>query len=205
MHLFIAGTDTHIGKTLICSWLCLQTGYRYFKPIQTGTDTEQDAATVVTLSGSTVYPEQYSFKAPLSPHLASALENEVIEMTTIQLPDTPDLIVEGAGGVLVPLNQSDLLIDFIQYLQIPVILVASSQVGTINHTLLSLEALKNRSIPTLGVIMSGPVNPANRDAITFYGKTTVLAQVPVIEPMTQDSLQKIPLTTALQELLSRSL
>ncbi|WP_253306123.1 dethiobiotin synthase [unidentified bacterial endosymbiont] len=204
MQLFITGTDTNIGKTLICSWLCLQTGYSYCKPIQTGTDSEQDAATVVILSGSTVYPEQYSFKAPLSPHLASALENQVIEMTTIQLPDSPDLIVEGAGGLLVPLNQSDCLIDFIQYLKIPVILVASSQLGTINHTLLSLEALKNRSIPTLGVIMNGPVNPDNCHAITFYGKTTVLAQVPVIAPMTQENLKKIPLTTALQALLSRS-
>ena len=202
MHLFISGTDTDIGKTLISAWLCLQTGYAYFKPIQTGTSESRDASVVAALSDVTIHPEKFSYKAPLSPHLAAQLENAEIDLEHITLPEEKNLIIEGAGGLLVPINKKHFMIDLIQHLKIPVIIVASSRLGTINHTLLTLEALKTRQIQTLGVIMNGPLNHDNAEAIANYGNTEVLAEIPFLEVPNQDALKNIPLTASLKKILT---
>lgn len=191
MRIFITGTGTDVGKTLISSWLCLKMGFDYFKPIQTGQST--DSAQVRELSGTKIYPSIYSYQAPVSPHLAAALENEIIDPTKIVLPDEPNLIIEGAGGLLVPLNKNFLMIDLIQQLNVPVIIVAHSGLGTINHTLLSLEALRARNIAILGVILNGEINTPNKEAIEFYGKVKVLAEIPFLESISQQVLQDIPL------------
>jgi dethiobiotin synthetase len=200
MHVFITGTDTNIGKTLISSWLCLHTGYDYFKPIQSGACEGTDSAFVASIANVKTHPESYVFDAPLSPHLAAQLENQVIDLNNIKLPDVPDLIIEGAGGLFVPINKNKLIIDLIDDLSAPVILVASSRLGTINHTLLSLQALKHRGIKTLGVIVSGPLNPDNCDAIAYYGDTKVLAQMPLLSVMNTEVLKNIPLPPVLQQL-----
>jgi dethiobiotin synthetase len=201
MQVFIAGTDTNIGKTLISSWLCLHTGYAYFKPIQTGMSEGNDSSLVSTLAGATIYPEKYLYKAPLSPHLAAKLENKNIDINNIKLPEAQNLIVEGAGGLLVPLTQDYLMIDLIKLLAIPVILVASSRLGTINHTLLSLEALRLRDISILGVIVSGKTNQSNCDAIEFYGNIKIIAQIPFLSQFTRNTLSQIPLSQDLMQIL----
>lgn len=197
MQVFISGTDTNIGKTIISSWLCLHTKYSYFKPIQTGLE-ELDSNTVANLSKNTnIYPEVYLYKHPVSPHLAARLENQYIDKTKIHLPNKKKLIIEGAGGLLVPINKQDLIIDLISYFNVPVILVVSTRLGTINHTLLSLQALRNKNINILGVITNGAFNQDNVDAIEYYGNIKVLTQFPLIKTINTRSLREIPLSNNL--------
>jgi len=195
MNVFITGTDTNIGKTFISAWLCLHTGYDYFKPIQTGSIEGTDSAFVKNLANVKIHPENYLYKAPVSPHLAAQIENDNIDINRIQLPSTltgKGLIVEGAGGLLVPLNRQMLMIDLIQHFSVPVILVARSTLGTINHTLLSIEALRRRQIPLLGIIVNGEYNRPNCEAIEYYGNTTVLAEMPKLDSVNTASLLNIP-------------
>lgn len=199
MQLFIAGTDTDVGKTTISSWLCLHSGYDYFKPVQTGLN--RDSAVVQTLSGVNIHKESYIYKTPVSPHLAARLEEEMIDIVQIKLPPAPNLIIEGAGGLLVPINEHSLMIDLIKRMKTPVLLVARAAIGTINHTLLSLEALRSRDIPVMGVVVSGELNQDNCDAIEFYGKTKVLAQVPFMRKIDKETLLSIPLGDNLNAIL----
>lgn len=191
MRVFLTGTDTDVGKTTICSWLCLHTNYAYFKPIQTGNMSLVDKVTVKNLSGVKIYDEIYSFTRPFSPHLAARLDNHYINLKNIILPEESNLIVEGAGGLLVPLNDTALMIDLIKAMNLPVILVARSSLGTINHTLLSLEALNRRNIKVLGVILNGSYNKENKEAIEFYGQTHVLASFPRIKDVSTSTLKNV--------------
>lgn len=199
MQIFITGTDTDVGKTTISGWLCLHSGYDYFKPIQTGVD--RDSSVVQALSGAVIHPEAYLYQTPVSPHLAAALEGEIIDITQITLPPAPNLIIEGAGGLLVPINKEAFMIDLIKQMNVPVLLVARSALGAINHTLLSLEALRSRGIHVLGVIVSGKLNQDNCAAIEFYGKTKVLAQVPFMDKIDKETLLSIPLGDELNKIL----
>ena len=201
MKIFLTGTDTSVGKTVISSWLCCNTRYSYWKPIQSGELELSDSKFVEKISKTKIYNESYLFKNPVSPHLASLLEKKCIDINTLSLPEEKNLIVEGVGGVLVPLNEKTLLVDFIKFLNIPVILVVRSTLGTINHTLLSLEALKQRSIPILGVIMNGPLNRENIEAIEFYGQIKVLATFPKLENVSPSSIKSIALPASLNDLL----
>ena len=199
MQIFISGTDTNIGKTIISAWLCLHTKYAYFKPIQTGSLEQLDSKVVSDLSTDIqIYPEIYLYKTPVSPHLAAILEKQEIDISKIKLPNHKNLIIEGAGGLLVPLNKKYFIIDLIFYLDIPVILVASSRLGTINHTLLSLEELKRRNINTLGVIINGEPNQDIVDSIEYYGNVKVLAQFPLIKGIDINTLNQIPLSNNLK-------
>ncbi|MBM3631904.1 MAG: dethiobiotin synthase [Alphaproteobacteria bacterium] len=201
MKIFITGTDTNVGKTLISSWIALHTGFSYFKPIQTGTKDGSDSVEVYKLSKTTIYPENYVYKEPLSPHLAAKIENDIIDIEKIILPPSPNLIIEGAGGVLVPINDTLLMIDLIKTLGVPVIIVTRTTLGTINHTLLSLEALRSRNIPVLGVIMNGEKNPENSDSIELYGRTSVLAEFPKLESVSIHTLQGIAMPQRLKQIL----
>lgn len=201
MRIFVTGTGTDVGKTLVCSWLCAQTGYDYFKPVQTGSTQGCDSDTVKRLTGVHVFPESYVFSAPLSPHLAARLENAEIAADKIVLPASNRLIIEGAGGVMVPVNKSMLMLDLMQVMTAPVILVAASGLGTINHTLLSLMALRARQILVAGVIVSGPHNPENCAAIADYGNVPILAALPQLATVNGDTLRQIPLTDNLKKIL----
>jgi len=200
MKIFITGTDTNIGKTLISSWLTMHSGYAYFKPIQTGTKESSDSKEVQNLTAATIIPEIYTYPEPVSPHLAAQLAGDYIDIAQIALPNTDKLIVEGAGGLLVPINAQVLMIDLIKKLELGVILVASTKLGTINHTLLSIEALRARNIPLLGVIMNGPAN-TNSAAIAKFGNTCILADFPWLPTVTTESLRSIPLTDKLLNIL----
>lgn len=201
MQLFITGTDTNVGKTVVCSWLCLQARYDYFKPIQTGICEGSDSALVEKYSSARIYPETYRYQAPLSPHLAAAAEYESIDMQRIQLPPSNRLIIEGAGGVLVPINAKTLMVDLIKQVNVPVILVASSRLGMINHSLLSLEALRVRHLNVLGVIVTGEFNDPSCRAIEAYGNTQILAQLPFLPEVNRASLSQVPLSKNLTTLL----
>jgi dethiobiotin synthetase len=201
MKIFITGTDTNVGKTVISSWIALHTGFPYFKPIQTGTRDGSDSLEVQKRSNARIYQEIYAYKEPLSPHLAAKLENHRIDIENIVLPPSPHLIIEGAGGVLVPINDTYLMVDLIKKLGAPVILVARTALGTINHTLLSLEALRSRNINVLGVIMNGEQNLQNSHSIERYGRTSVLADFPKLEHISMNTLKRVAMPQKLNHFL----
>jgi dethiobiotin synthase len=185
---FVTGTDTGIGKTVASACLVRAWGAGYWKPVQTGIVTgDDDTATVAMLAGlaaDRTVPSAYALQAPLSPHAAAELESVVIRLDAIALPTRPrPLVVEGAGGVFVPLNERDLMIDLMARLALPVVLVARSTLGTINHTLLSLAALRARALPVAGVILSGPPNAGNRAAIEHFGQVRILVELPRVDPL----------------------
>ena len=200
MQVFITGTDTEVGKTLVSSWICLHANYDYFKPIQTGSAGIIDSSIVKSLSNCKIYPESYVYKFPASPHIASALENDVIDINMINLPKSDNLIVEGVGGLMVPINKELLMIDLIKILKLPVILVINPKLGAINHSLLGLEALKIRNINMLGVIFSGKVYDGSYD-IAAFGNTKILAELPHLNQVTKQSLAEIPLSKDLEYIL----
>jgi len=182
---FVTGTDTEIGKTFISSMLMLGLGAGYWKPIRTGlpysdTDYVRDHT---GLDDSHFFKESYLFAPHISPHEAARMEGVVINLANITMPKyhpLPHLIVEGAGGLLVPINEKETILDVILHLQLPVLIVARSGLGTINHTTLTVDKLRQHSVPILGVVMNGPKHTANRQAIEHYAKVPVLAEV---EPM----------------------
>lgn len=185
---FVTGTDTNVGKTVVSACLAVAWQAAYWKPVQTGlAEDPGDSATVTALAGLSperVLPPAYVFQAPLSPHAAAAAEGKTIAADTIVRPASSRfLVVEGAGGVLVPLTPKTLMIDLMQRLALPVVLVTRSTLGTINHTLLSLEALRARRITVAGVVINGEPNPGNRRAIEEYGRVRVLAELPPVEPL----------------------
>ena len=183
---FITGTDTAIGKSVVAAILLLGLQATYWKPVQCGLQEPSDTQRLQTLTGLPnrhFLPESYVFKTPCSPHLAAALENKRIDLEEIKLPRDiahPPLIIEGAGGVMVPLNQNQFMLDLMLNLDCPVILVAGTQLGTINHTLLSLNRLQAAGLEVSGVVMNGNKNEENKEAIRKFGKTKILAE---LEPL----------------------
>lgn len=182
--LFVTGTGTEIGKTVAAAALVKALEADYWKPVQSGADEDDDTAEVQRLTGCVVHAPTYVLKEPLSPHEAARREGVTIEMGRLAPPETDaPLVVEGAGGLLVPLNDSALMIDLIAALGMPSVVVASSGLGTINHTLLSLEALRARDLPIAGVVLNGPSNPANREAIETYGRIRILGELFPTDPL----------------------
>lgn len=204
MHIFITGTDTNVGKTLISSWLCLHTHYAYYKPIQTGCtaqDPDTDCARVQEYSYTFTFPETWVHPMPAAPWVIEETTGVCAPyVSTFSLPSAPNLIIEGVGGVMVPLNAQELLIDLIKHMNVPVILVARPDLGTINHTLLSIEALRARHIPILGVIMNRPCTKAVAKAIEIHGKSSILATFPVLAQISYKTLRDIPLGETLRKI-----
>ncbi len=192
---FVTGTDTDIGKTLVSAWLTIHLGATYWKPVQSGLEDETDTETVrrfAELPDDRIALEAFRLPDPLSPHEAARRAGVQIKLADFVLPETDGfIVVEGAGGLMVPLNDDALMIDLAEDLGLPVILVARSTLGTINHTLLSLEALRRRGLPVAGVVMVGPENPHNRIAIERYGRTQVLAEIPWLDRIDKAALGAI--------------
>lgn len=191
---FITGTDTGIGKTVTSALLCAALNAIYWKPIQTGTREGTDRATVMQLAGlplQRTIPEAYCFAPPVSPHLAARLAGKRIDLHQIKMPKLPpggNLIAEGAGGVLVPVNGEQLMTDLMRHLKLPVLLVARSSLGTINHTLLSLAALRAARLDVRGVIMVGKPHKENRKAIEHYGDARVIGIIPPLRRLSRAAL-----------------
>ncbi len=181
---FITGTDTGVGKTVVSALLCAALDAYYWKPIQTGTREGTDSNTVIRMAQlprSRVVPEGYRFRPAVSPHLAAQRAGVRIELRKIRMPRIPAreaLVAEGAGGVLVPINKTQFMTHLMRHLKLPVLLVSRTALGTINHTLLSLAALRAARLDMHGVVLVGPPNPENRKAIERYGGIPVIGSVP---------------------------
>ena len=193
---FVTGTDTGIGKTVVSAMLSQGLNASYWKPIQSGLEEETDTEfvrRVTDLTDNQIIPETFRLTEPLSPHASAAIDGVEISMDDFELPDfqTEHLVVEGAGGLMVPMNDEDMIIDLIAYLGLPALLVARSELGTLNHTFLSIEALRSRNIPILGVVMNGPKNESNRKAIEKYGDIEILAESENIDDLNPETLNLI--------------
>jgi dethiobiotin synthetase/malonyl-CoA O-methyltransferase len=178
----------------VAAWLTQAWGADYWKPVQTGAADITDYGTVAKLvPGATIHPSAYVFQAPLSPHEAARRERARIDLSALVPPTTSKpLVVEGAGGAMVPLNEVALTVDFMERLGLPAVIVARSGLGTINHTLLTLEVLRRRRIPILGVVMNGQRNPANRQAIEHFGAVPVLAEIQPLPAVTAAVVAGLP-------------
>jgi len=194
MRLVVCGTDTDVGKTVVSALLVEGLGARYWKPVQSGMEGGGDTgrvAALLELPAERIVPEAYRLAAPVSPHWAAEREGVAIDPARLALPlgDGP-LVVECAGGLLVPLRRDWLQIEQIARWGLPVVLVARSGLGTLNHTLLSLEALRQRRIPVLGLVLNGEPHPDNPRTLAELGGVPVLAELPPLEPLTRDSLRQ---------------
>jgi dethiobiotin synthetase len=199
--LFVTGTDTGVGKTVTSAALFHRyrdrLPLRYWKPIQTGIEQDDDTYEVARLAGcrpDELLTSGVRLERPVSPHLAARLSGRPIDLAALVacVRAEPDSrwIVEGAGGALVPIGDTAIMADLMTLLGLPAVVVARTALGTINHTLLTVEALRRRSIPTAGVIMVGAPNADNREAIERYGRVRVLGEMPNVEPLTAESLMR---------------
>lgn len=202
MRVFVTGTDTDVGKTLVSAWLCQHFRCDYFKPVQAGLLPRTDSEWVKAYVDCHTHPESYRFREPASPHYAARLEGQSLSLAQIRLPAVPRLVVEGAGGVLVPLGEGRTMLDLIRELALPVLVVASTRLGTLNHTLLTLQALRSQRIPVLGVILNGGLSDMTAQTIEDYGSTAVLQQLPVLSEVTASVLGQLEPSAALRAALS---
>ncbi|ONH66599.1 Dethiobiotin synthetase [Cyberlindnera fabianii] len=180
---FVTGTDTDVGKTFVSALLCKAWGASYWKPVQTGLDSDPgDTKTVKELVGKDLitFKPQVELQKPLAPWRACVLEGEpFLKLEDFKLPKTNDpLIVEGAGGVFVPLTKELITKDLVKQIDCPVIVVARSQLGTLNHTLLTLEHLRAHDVKILGVILNGKIDEDNCTALKELG-VKVICQIPL--------------------------
>lgn len=180
---FVSAIGTDSGKTLISAMLVDGLLADYWKPVQSGEP--RDTASVQSLISndqSTFHQERYLLKTPASPHASARIDGVHIGLNDFHLPESPrTLIVEGAGGLMVPLNDDDLMIDLIKQLSLPLILVSNLYLGSINHTLLSIEVLKHRQIPIKGIIFNGKANPESESVILHQSGLKCLLKVPQID------------------------
>lgn len=187
---FITGTGTGVGKTLVSIGLCLKFEANYWKPVQTGEPADEDYVKHF-LSPKKICTGAIRLKAPLSPNQAARLQKINLRVSDIKRPQKRNfLIVEGIGGVLVPLNDNETVLDLIIHLKLPVIVVASSGLGTLNHTLLTLNALKKNKISVSGLVLSGPSHPKNKRDLEHWGQVPVLWELKPLSVITKKSLKK---------------
>ena len=188
----ICGTDTDIGKTLISSFFVRGLNAFYWKPIQSGIETSTDSQTLEKLARinkAKIINEAYVFTKPLSPHWAAEIDQKTIDFNFLQLPKVNDpLIVETAGGLMVPLTRNFLQIDQIKKWGLPVILVCKSSLGTLNHTLLSIEALQKRNINILGLVVNGEKHLDNPKTLVEFSRIPVIAEFPYLPKVDSNNL-----------------
>ena len=181
----LCGTDTDIGKTLISSFFVRGLGSFYWKPIQSGIGIETDSEAVYRLSKISkkkILKEAYIFNEPVSPHWAAEIDQKIIKRESLTLPEVNgSLIVETAGGLMVPLTRDFLQIDQIKHWDLPVILVCRSSLGTLNHTLLSIEALKKRKIKILALIINGKKHLDNPKTLSEFSGLPIIAEFPYLK------------------------
>lgn len=193
--LFITGTDTDLGKTVVSSILVSGLEAGYWKPIQAGRDPITDTEFLrkaTDLPDSHFYKESFNLTEPMSPHAAAKIDRVTIHFDDIREPKATQehLIIEGAGGLIVPVNDNQYIIDLIAHFGYPALLVAKSGLGTLNHTLLSLEAMRNRNIPVFGVVLVGERHDSNEEAIIKYGQIERLFRLPILPDLTPKTVNE---------------
>lgn len=188
----VTGTDTDVGKTVFAAALALATGATYWKPVQAGMDGGGDAANVASFGvpAASILPEAYRLATPCSPHLAAEIDGLEIAPERLVLPQIDGaLVVEGAGGALVPVTRELLYADLFARWGQPVVIVARTALGTINHSLLTIEALRARGVPILGVAFNGDVNEDSEATIAEIGGVKRLGRLPTLPTLTSDTLR----------------
>jgi dethiobiotin synthase len=193
--IFVTGTDTGVGKTLLSALLAASLDRRYWKPVQTGASEGTDRETVMRwggLAAGRTYPESYLFDPPVSPHLAAAHAGTTIEMSRIQRPPSLDpLIIEGAGGVLAPINEEACMLDLMRALDASIVVASRTALGTINHTLLTVGAIRMANLEPRGVVMVGKENADNRRAIERFGNVPVIGWIPWLDRIDRETLLSV--------------
>ena len=210
--LIICGTDTNVGKTIVSALLVQGLNAIYWKPIQSGLQNGGDTGQIcklLKLPKERWVKEVYKFQAATSPHWAAEQENKVIDPCRLQLPViNKPLVLETAGGLLVPLNRQLLQIDHLNFWNLPVVLVTRTGLGTLNHTLLSIEALRSRNIPLLGLILNGPHHEDNPKTLEQFGNIQIICHLPILKEINAKELakqwQKQNLTSTFKQLLQMS-
>jgi dethiobiotin synthetase len=189
----VTGTDTGIGKTVFAAALAGALDAVYWKPVQSGLEDPTDSETVRRLSGlaaERVLPERYKLRTPASPHLAAAIDGVTIDVHGLELPSTQrPLVIEGAGGLMVPLTRDITYIDIFARWRAPLVLCARTALGTINHSLLSIAAIRARGIPLVGVAFLGDENADSEQIIVELGGTRRLGRLPKLAPLDAPSLK----------------
>ncbi|MBB4571083.1 dethiobiotin synthase [Rhizobium leucaenae] len=190
----VTGTDTGIGKTVFAAALAGALDARYWKPVQSGLEDETDSEAVARLSGlpaDHILREAYRLATPVSPHLSARLDGMEIDPARLEPPaGAGPLVIEGAGGLMVPLTNNLVFADVFARWRIPVILCARTSLGTINHTLLSIEALRRRDIPLCGVAFIGAENADTQATIAAIGQVKVLGRLPLLENLTRENISR---------------
>ena len=191
--LFVTGIGTEIGKTVASATLVKKLGAAYWKPVQAGELDYTDTHKVQQWTDCKSFSEVFALTQPMSPHAAARIDKVQIRLTDFELPRTENnLIVEGAGGLMVPINDTgDLIIDLIKHLNIPVVLVSQNYLGSINHTLLSIEALKTRNIPIYGILFNGEENLETQNYILEHSGLKCLGRLPQIETVNAAGIAKL--------------
>jgi dethiobiotin synthetase len=206
MRLVVCGTGTDVGKTVVSALVVQGLGACYWKPVQSGLEGGGDSGRLrrlLALPPERLLPEAYRFKAAVSPHWAAEQEGIVIDPERLALPRLEGpLVVETAGGLLVPLGRDWLQIDQIARWGLPVLLVASSGLGTLNHTLLSMEALGRRNLQVLGLVLNGPPHPDNPRTLERLAGVPVLAQLPTLSRLDAAALREQWQASALPDRLA---
>lgn len=192
--LIVAGIGTEIGKTVSSAVLVEALQADYWKPVQSGGLDDSDTDTVRRLISNTksyFHPEAYRLTQPLSPHAAAEIDGVTIDLAKFNLPETENsLVVELAGGLMVPLNDHELTIDLVQKLVLPVVLVSRNYLGSINHTLLSVEACRSRNIPLVGILFNGPTVPASESFILSYTGLPCIGRIGQESVVTKDVISR---------------
>ena len=183
----VTGTDTGIGKTVFSAALAGALGLPYWKPIQSGLEEETDSEAVARLAGVRVHPEAWRLVTPASPHLAAEIDGVIIDADALA-PPPGDLLIEGAGGALVPVTRTMLYAELFARWQIPVIVCARTALGTINHSLLTIEALKARHVPIHGIAFVGEAAPDSEAIIAALSGAKRLGRLPHLDPLTPEAL-----------------
>ncbi len=186
---FVTGIGTDVGKTLVTTILCKALNADYWKPVQAG-NLEQTDSDFVRSLGIQVYPESYRLNTPASPHHAAALEGKTIDIEEIILPETSNrLLIEGAGGVMVPLNEQELILDLIIHLDVPVVIVSKNYLGSINHTILTCEMLNAAGVEISGIVFNGAPSPSSEEWILNFTNLNLLGNIPLAEKVSQEFIE----------------
>ena len=185
----VTGTDTGIGKTVASAALAWRLGASYWKPVQAGVEDGSDSEAVAQLAGVDVLPEAYRLNTPCSPHLAAEIDGVTIDPTRLTPPAAERLVIEGAGGALVPVTRELLYADLFARWQLPVVIVARTALGTINHSLLTIEALRARRVPIAGMLFVGDEVADSQATICAIGRVRSLGRLPRLDPLTPETLR----------------
>ena len=189
---FVTGIDTGIGKTVVSAVLTKMLSATYWKPVQAGDLSTSDTITVGQLTGECpTSPEAFQLQTPASPHYAAAIDGVSITVQDIAVPKTRPLVAEGAGGVLVPLNDRETILDLMIKVGLPVVVASRHYLGSINHTLLTLQAIRQRGLTVAGIVFLGPPTPPTEEVIALQGKAPIWGRLPwLANPPTADDISQ---------------